>query len=502
MPEYYNWTSHGEEIVQEYFKAPTVPPLSEERTPAGHVEGNYPQEDIPDDGMRSCLLTPVLVYIVRGGGPYDYEQSWLADHFYNIVRATDHPLWDGCIQSQLSVVAELVDIKTDGHISDRMYNRISHWANRILSPNHTLPEDYYSTKKLVKDLGLFIEKISHVRMIVCCTGRTTSIWSTANSVGTLGTSLPEGETHAGRSPRMMSLEEPCNVRLGLCKDGFAPHGVRTYDHATDSAFHMRAALMLIVNDLPAYDMASRWSTAGVMGCPACMDDIRAFHLQNKQTFTKYRVENKVARSRLTGDQLLDRVTNISPAVKMPLPLPVGYVMDIKKNIKDNTNARRNLKIICNCPELELDKYRPNIMSIAVYILAKEQKRRVCEWIRGLKFPDGYASNLACFVDMTELRMHSLKSHDYHVHPELNYTDKELLKYHYWGPSAEVTSVPCYFVNGYNFQTEHHNTDKSTMNYGAAGTSRRQVHENDDENYDGDDDSDRDDETDDDEYEAT
>ncbi|KAL0325131.1 UNVERIFIED_CONTAM: hypothetical protein Sradi_5082400 [Sesamum radiatum] len=458
MPEYYNWTSHGEEIVQEYFKAPTVRPLSEERTPAGHVE------DIPDDGMRSCLLTPVLVYIVRGGGPYDYEQSWLADHFYNTVRATDHPLWDGCIQSQLSVVAELVDIKTDGHISDRMYNRISHWANRILSPNHTLPEDYYSTKKLVKDLGLFIEKISHVRMIVCCIGRSTSIWSTANSVGTLGTSLPEGETHAGRSPRMMSLEEPCNVRLGLCKDGFAPHGVRTYDHATDSAFHMRAALMWIVNDLPAYDMASRWSTAGVMGCPV--------------------------------------------------------FMDIKKNIKDNTNARRNLKIICNCPELELDKYRPNIMSIAVYILAKEQKRRVCEWIRGPKFPDGYASNLARFVDMTVLRMHSMKSHDYHVfmqklilitfhqmlsehvHPELNYTDKELLKYHYWGPSAEVTSVPCYFVNGYNFQTEHHNTDKSTMNYGAAGTSRRQVHENDDENYDGDDDSDRDDETDDDEYEAT
>ncbi|KAK4402397.1 hypothetical protein Sango_0980400 [Sesamum angolense] len=56
-------------------------------------------------------------------------------------------------------------------------------------------------------------------------------------------------------------------------------GVRTYDHATDRAFIMRAALMLIVNNLPAYSMTSGWSTVGVMGCPICMDDTRAFHLK-------------------------------------------------------------------------------------------------------------------------------------------------------------------------------------------------------------------------------
>ncbi|KAL0433419.1 UNVERIFIED_CONTAM: hypothetical protein Slati_2676200 [Sesamum latifolium] len=46
---------------------------------------------------------------------------------------------------------------------------------------------------------------------------------------------------------------------------------------------------------------------------------------------------------------------------------------------------------------------------------------------------------------------------------LNSTENELLKSHYCGPSAEVTSVPCYFMNGYNFQTEQHNTGKSIMN---------------------------------------
>ncbi|KAL0309414.1 UNVERIFIED_CONTAM: hypothetical protein Sradi_5883700 [Sesamum radiatum] len=99
-------------------------------------------------------------------------------------------------------------------------------------------------------------------------------------------------------------------------------GVRTYDHATDWALIMRAALMWTVNDLPAYRMAFGWSTAGVMGYPICMNDTRAFYLQhgrkacyfdchrqflsahhsyrrNKKAFTKNCFENKVARPRLT-----------------------------------------------------------------------------------------------------------------------------------------------------------------------------------------------------------
>ncbi|KAK4386144.1 hypothetical protein Sango_2485000 [Sesamum angolense] len=43
IPKYYNWTSHGENIVQDYFEAPSIPQVLEEPTPAGHVEGNYPQ---------------------------------------------------------------------------------------------------------------------------------------------------------------------------------------------------------------------------------------------------------------------------------------------------------------------------------------------------------------------------------------------------------------------------------------------------------------------------
>ncbi|KAK4400752.1 hypothetical protein Sango_1181300 [Sesamum angolense] len=221
----------------------------------------------------------------------------LADRFYNVVYVADHPLWNGCTKSQLGV-AELVDIKADGYISERIYDRISQWANRILPPDHTLYK-------------LFRERDPHQKK--------------------------------------------------------SPHAL----------------------------------------------------LRNKTTFTQNRAENKVARPRLTGDQILEGVENISPAVETPLSLPSGYgsdhkwmkknifwdlpywsmlliqrkfdVMHIEKNVidnilntvveikgktKDNMNAYRDLKIICdNRLELELDGHRLNIMRKAVYTLAKEQKIR-------------------------------------------------------------------------------------------------------------------------------
>ncbi|KAL0285707.1 UNVERIFIED_CONTAM: hypothetical protein Sangu_2767000 [Sesamum angustifolium] len=80
------------------------------------------------------------------------------------------------------------------------------------------------------------------------------------------------------------------------------------------------------------------------------------------------------------------------------------------------------------------------MPKAVYTLAKEQKRRVWEWIFGLKFPNGYASNLARCIDMMELRMHGMKSHDCHVFMQkfIQIVIREILLEHVWSALAEVS----------------------------------------------------------------
>ncbi|KAK4406343.1 hypothetical protein Sango_0640800 [Sesamum angolense] len=254
MLEYYNWTSHGEECVQDYFEAATIPPVSEERTPAGHVEG------VPDDGTRSSPVDAGPSSNCYGGGLCDYDESGLANYFYNILHIANHPLWNGCTQSQLSVVAELVDIKVDGHIFERIYDLISQWAN-ILPSDHTLSGDYYNMKKLVKDLSLPIEKIDaydfvmrgqYGRTYSCCPviitpynllpGVCMSFEYMFLTMVIPGPSNPKRLIDVYLKPLIEELMQLRHV------------GVRMYDHATYNTFIMLATLMWTVNDLPTYGM--------------------------------------------------------------------------------------------------------------------------------------------------------------------------------------------------------------------------------------------------------
>ncbi|KAL0331755.1 UNVERIFIED_CONTAM: hypothetical protein Sangu_1721000 [Sesamum angustifolium] len=103
-------------------------------------------EGVLDDSMRYSSIDAGPSSYCYGSGPYDYDESGLANGFYNIVHAADHPFWDSCTQSQLGDVAEFVDIKADGHISERIYDRISQLANKIL-PSITLCQKIITTQR-------------------------------------------------------------------------------------------------------------------------------------------------------------------------------------------------------------------------------------------------------------------------------------------------------------------------------------------------------------------
>ncbi|KAL0389045.1 UNVERIFIED_CONTAM: hypothetical protein Scaly_0261600 [Sesamum calycinum] len=88
--------------------------------------------------------------------------------------------------------------------------------------------------------------------------------------------------------------------------------------------------------------------------------------------------------------------------------------------------------------LQHGRKRLNAIPKVVYTLMKEQKKRICEWIRGLKFPDGYASSIARCVDMTELRMHDMKNHDSNIFmlKLIPVVFHEMLLDHMWSPLTE------------------------------------------------------------------
>jgi len=54
------------------------------------------------------------------------------------------------------------------------------------------------------------------------------------------------------------------------------------------------------------------------------------------------------------------------------------------------------------------------MPHANYILSKGEKTSFLDWLKGVKFPDGYASNISWCVNVKEGKISGMKSHDCHI----------------------------------------------------------------------------------------
>ena len=88
-------------------------------------------------------------------------------------------------------------------------------------------------------------------------------------------------------------------------------------------------------------------------------------------------------------------------------------MNFTDKTKDNIKARKDLAAICDRPSLELnDKGRkPH----APFYLKPKQKREVIQWLKNLKFPDGFAAGFKRALNLKTGKLTRLKSHDYDHH---------------------------------------------------------------------------------------
>jgi hypothetical protein len=94
-------------------------------------------------------------------------------------------------------------------------------------------------------------------------------------------------------------------------------------------------------------------------------------------------------------------------------------MDVKGKTKDNLKTQRDIEVYFNRPELLIRGASEGKVFVpkACYSLTVEAKKMLLEWVRELQLPDGYSSNLSRCVDMRELEMTGMKSHDCHVFME-------------------------------------------------------------------------------------
>jgi hypothetical protein len=95
---------------------------------------------------------------------------------------------------------------------------------------------------------------------------------------------------------------------------------------------------------------------------------------------------------------------------------ISTCMGFPSKTKDNMKARKDLAELCNrsCLELKVAGGKTD----ASFCLKPQQRNVVMRWMKGLKFPDGYAAGLRRSVNMMTGKLIGLKSHDYHIIMEI------------------------------------------------------------------------------------
>ncbi|XP_075101214.1 uncharacterized protein LOC142176778 [Nicotiana tabacum] len=148
---YYRWYHHGES----YMPHPTVL--------------NDHQEETFGETINSQSHNAFLSMVFDVGGPsfdgnIEEEPNPSIQNLYNMLKASEQEIWprNPHGHSQLSVVARLLNLKAKHCFPEKLYDELCQFISELMPSDNIMPDSFYSTKKLMRGLGLPVEKID------CC----------------------------------------------------------------------------------------------------------------------------------------------------------------------------------------------------------------------------------------------------------------------------------------------------------------------------------------------
>ncbi|XP_059306308.1 uncharacterized protein LOC132057715 [Lycium ferocissimum] len=147
MDDYYVWTRHGEI----------------EGSASNVCNHNFVVGESSQDPRLHEMVMDALGMYNKGNNqqPVDQPPNEEAQCFYAQLEYASHPFCEGMSHSALSVAVRLLSIKLDVNISIAGMTAMI-GLMKELNPNLDIPDDYYKAKKLVSKLGLSSMKID------CC----------------------------------------------------------------------------------------------------------------------------------------------------------------------------------------------------------------------------------------------------------------------------------------------------------------------------------------------
>jgi len=155
MEDYLCWYAHEELFVPDESMVERVAGSTSSASNV-HAVGNdnsNPYMNMVMDAMRMSEGNVSECPIV------EEEPNADATRFFNLLKDSDDPLWDGCMNhNKLSAVAQVFTMKLDHGLSEVGYDKIIKWARSILPKGNRLKENFYAAKSMMKPLGLRYQK--------------------------------------------------------------------------------------------------------------------------------------------------------------------------------------------------------------------------------------------------------------------------------------------------------------------------------------------------------
>ncbi|CAL9005878.1 unnamed protein product [Prunus brigantina] len=318
------------------------------------------------------------------------------EQYEKLLKNANKELYPGCESfSVLTAIVELMHGKIKYRMSNLCFDYFLGVFKRMLPTDNCLPKDHKHAQKVLNGLGLGYEKIH------ACKNNCMLFYK-------------EHET-LDKCPicnESRSIDVYLRPLVDELKDLWT-NGVRTYDKSIGKMFTLRAAVMWTVNDFPAYAMVSGWSTKGYMTYFApfgkTVSRIRpSTHMNwtHKPMFFELPYWSKLK---------LRHNLDVMHVEKNVFDTLVGTILDIEGKTKDTTKARLDLERMGIRRGLwmnrDSDKARRDL---AFFSMKLNDKKEFLQFVSSVKFPDGYASNIARCVNVDGGKFTGLKSHDCHV----------------------------------------------------------------------------------------
>ncbi|GJX36349.1 reverse transcriptase domain-containing protein [Tanacetum coccineum] len=203
-----------------------------------------------------------------------------------------------------------------------------------------------------------------------------------------------------------------------------------------------------INDFPAQSSLSGWSGQGYRACLTCNKDTPSVHVLGKTAYVGHRrflkkphkwrrslefngvIKNGDPLREFSRDAIMTQLARLPTRVKGKHPRHRQGKTRLEKNVlesilntllmndksKDTAKARQDLKSLGIRSGLWLGQNKNGKCSKpqAAYSFTPADRKKFCQFIKGVKLPDGFGSNFKHKVTDNDTNITGLKSHDCHI----------------------------------------------------------------------------------------